>query len=76
MESHAPALELGEGENMPDLALPPHIDEYVPLQAQQYRTSPNGQLDRDTRNMIASHSAHVLPSHSKVSTMMLVLLSH
>ena len=66
MESHAPALELGEGENMPGLALPPNIDKYVPLQAQQYGTSPNGQPNRDTSNATDIRNAQALPNHSRV----------
>ena len=70
-------MELGEGETLPDLALPPDIDEYVPLQAEQYGTSPNsrGHFDRHAGDTIDIHNAHALPSHSRVCTGCLYCLS-
>ena len=59
MESHAPALELGEGVHVPNLALPPNIDEYVPLQVQQYGALVNNQPN-------TSKNSQALPRHSRV----------
>lgn len=65
MESHAPAMELNEGVLVPDLTLPPNIDEYVPLQ--NYAAPGNTQLDRGVDSMTDRQNAEALPVHSTVS---------
>ncbi|KAL3157560.1 hypothetical protein ABBQ32_012015 [Trebouxia sp. C0010 RCD-2024] len=62
MESHAPAMELNEGVLVPDLTLPPNIDEYVPLQ--NYAAPGNTQLDRGVDSMTDRQNAEALPVHS------------
>ena len=67
MESHAPALELNEGVLVPDLTLPPSIDEYVPLQ--NYAASGKSQPDHGMGNMPDRRNVEALPVHSRVSKM-------
>lgn len=65
MESHAPAMELNEGILVPDLTLPPNIDEYVPLQ--NCAAPGNTQLDRGLDSTTDRRNPTALPVHSRVS---------
>lgn len=65
METHAPAMELGENVFVADLTLPPDIDEYVPLQ--EYAALGNSQLNGSKGSMADRQDAQALSGHSRVS---------
>lgn len=73
METQAPAFEFGDSTQIPDTAIPPNIDEYVPLQTPWYDSTSNAQLDQGAS--IAVEPAQAIPNLSgvKQTTLQLVL---